>query len=333
MARTTLDQWNSKQGLSSQIATIFALVADCAVEISIALRQASVSGDGAAIQSVNIQDEEQKKLDVVANDIFLRRGRASGVLAAMVSEELEDIVTVEGLSATHALVFDPLDGSSNLEVNGAVGSIFSVLDLGKSAGISAADVLQPGSRQKAAGYVLYGPATLLVVSTGKTVAMFSLDEASADFVLVDGDMQISAEASEFSINASRRTQWYGATRDYIDACIAGKSGPFGKSYNMRWCAAMVADLHRILCRGGIFLYPEDEGTKDKGGRLRLMYEANPMSFIVEAAGGASSMGTGRILDVAPQHLHQRIGVIMGSRTEVDRAVGFYSGPAVIENKS
>jgi fructose-1,6-bisphosphatase I len=324
VARKTLETWIADSRLDAPIATVFAMVADCAIEIAVALRMASAAGDTGAAQAVNVQGEVQKKLDVVANDIFLHRGRASGVLVAMVSEELDEIELVENAKgARHALVFDPLDGSSNLEINGAVGSIFSVLDLGKSEAISAGDVLQPGARQVAAGYVLYGPATLLVLTTGKSVSVFSLDESSASFVLVKDGVQIPAESAEFAINASRQSHWYAPTRAFIDACIAGKNGPFGKSYNMRWCAAMVADLHRILCRGGVFLYPEDEGTRDKGGRLRLLYEANPMSMIVEAAGGASTTGTERILDVVPTGLHQRIGIIIGSREEVARAKSFY----------
>ncbi|WMT90264.1 class 1 fructose-bisphosphatase [Pelagibacterium sp. H642] len=324
MARKTLETWIADSKLDAPIAVIFAMAADCAIEIAVALRMASAAGDTGTAQAVNVQGEVQKKLDVVANDIFLRRGRATGVLAAMVSEELDEIELVENArNARHALVFDPLDGSSNLEINGAVGSIFSVLDLGKSENVETDDVLQPGSRQVAAGYVLYGPATLLVLTTGRSVSIFSLDEASASFVLVNEKVEIPAESAEFAINASRQSRWYPATRGFIDACIAGKSGPFGKSYNMRWCAAMVADLHRILCRGGVFLYPEDEDTKAKGGRLRLLYEANPMSMIIEAAGGASTTGTERILDVVPTSLHQRIGIIIGSRDEVERAKSFY----------
>lgn len=324
MARRTLERWIEDNGLAGPVGTIFALTADCAIEISVALRIASAAGDTGAAQAVNVQGEVQKKLDVVANDIFLARGRASRVLAAMVSEELDEIEWVDGAGgARHALVFDPLDGSSNLEINGAVGSIFSVLDLGKTEGFSTEDVLQPGSRQVAAGYVLYGPATLMVLTTGRSVSVFSLDEASASFVLVKDGAQVPADSAEFAINASRQSQWYAPTRAFIDACIAGKAGPFGKSYNMRWCAAMVADLHRILTRGGVFLYPEDEGTKDKGGRLRLLYEANPMSLIVEAAGGSATTGTERILDVVPTSLHQRIGIIIGSRGEVARAESFY----------
>ena len=324
MARKTLETWIVESRFDGAIGAIFEMVADCAIEISVALRVVSSAGDTGAAQAINVQGEVQKKLDVVANDIFLRRGEASGVLAAMVSEELDDIELVAGAgNAHHALVFDPLDGSSNLEINGAVGSIFSVLDLGKSSGITTADVLQPGKKQIAAGYALYGPATVLVLTTGQAVTVFSLDEASAEFVMVRDKVEIPQEAAEFAINASRQTRWYAPTRGFIDACLAGKSGPFGKSYNMRWCAAMVADLHRILCRGGVFLYPEDEDTKEKGGRLRLLYEVNPMSMIVEAAGGASSTGTERLLEIEPSSLHQRIGIIIGSRSEVERAKSFY----------
>ncbi|GGA61636.1 class 1 fructose-bisphosphatase [Pelagibacterium lentulum] len=325
MARMTLEDWIVGKGVESGIGAIFNTMALCGMEIAVALRAAAVAGDTGALESVNVQGETQKKLDVVSNEIFLKRGAESGVLAAMVSEELDDISLVEAPhpNARYALVFDPLDGSSNLDVNGAVGSIFSVLDLGKSTGITQKDVLQAGHRQVAAGYVLYGPSTTLVLTTGKSVAMFSLDEASADFVLSADNIQIPSATNEYAINASRVNQWYEPTRHYIEDCLAGEAGQGGKRYNMRWCAAMVADMHRILCRGGIFLYPEDNETKSKGGRLRLLYEANPMSLLVEAAGGVASMGTGRILDVQPSSLHQRVGVIMGSRDEVVRACAFY----------
>lgn len=327
MTVPTLENWISDQALPPQLRAVFLAVADCGIEIAVALRVAAASGDTGATDNVNVQGEVQKKLDVVSNEIFLQRGAASGALSAMVSEELDDISVVGGApaGAHYALVFDPLDGSSNLDVNGAVGSIFSVLDVGKAQGITAADVLQAGTRQVAAGYVLYGPATVLVLTTGKSVTMFTLDEARAEFVLTRENVQIPRETAEFAINASRRRKWYAPTRSYIDDCLAGKDGPLGKSYNMRWCAAMVADLHRILCRGGIFLYPEDEDTRAKGGRLRLLYEANPMSMIVEAAGGAASTGTQRILEVEPQSLHQRIGVIIGSRAEVERAIAYFEG--------
>lgn len=326
MNAPTLERWIADAALPSELGTVFSMVADCAVEISVALREAAVSGKTGATDSVNVQGEAQKPLDIISNDIFLRRAAASGVLSVMVSEELDDISIVEGASADahYALVFDPLDGSSNLDVNGAVGSIFSVLDTGKGATVTTEAVLQAGNHQVAAGYVLYGPATVLVLTTGASVAMFTLDEARAEFVLTRDDVKVPADTGEFAINASRRRRWYEPTRRYIDDCLLGKEGPLGKDYNMRWCAAMVADMHRILTRGGIFLYPEDEGTKAKGGRLRLLYEANPMSMIIEAAGGASSTGTQRIMDVNPSELHQRIGVIIGSRNEVERATSYYS---------
>lgn len=325
MTAPTLERWIADAAIPSELGAVFMTVADCGIEISVALRMAAVSGETGATDSINVQGEAQKPLDIISNDIFLKRGAASGVLSVMVSEELDDISIVENAPAEahYALVFDPLDGSSNLDVNGAVGSIFSVLDTGKAGAIAAGDVLQAGNRQAAAGYVLYGPATVLVLTTGKSVAMFTLDEARAEFVLTRDGVKVPADTGEFAINASRRRRWYEPTRRYIDDCLLGKDGPLGKDYNMRWCAAMVADLHRILTRGGIFLYPEDEGTKAKGGRLRLLYEANPMSMILEAAGGASSTGTQRIMDVAPDALHQRIGVIIGSRNEVERAVSYY----------
>lgn len=333
MTAPTLENWISGQSLPPRLGKVLLAVADCAVEIAAALRSAAVSGDTGATDTVNVQGEVQKRLDVVSNEIFLRRGAASGVLSVMVSEELDDISLVENApgDAHYALVFDPLDGSSNLDVNGAVGSIFSVLDVGKAHGITTADVLQAGTRQVAAGYVLYGPATVLVLTTGKSVTMFALDEARGAFVLTRENVQIPPDTAEFAINASRRRKWYAPTRRYIDDCLAGKEGPLGKSYNMRWCAAMVADLHRILCRGGIFLYPEDEDTRARGGRLRLLYEGNPMSMIVEAAGGASSTGTRRILEVEPRELHQRIGVIIGSRNEVERAIGYFKDPQTLAN--
>lgn len=327
MAQATLQDWISSQQSDAAVLKILSVAAESAIEITTALRMAAVSGESAALESVNVQGETQKKLDVVANEIFLRRGAASGVLQVMVSEELDDVSPVADADqeARHALVFDPLDGSSNLDVNGAVGAIFSVLDVGPGSQ-SRDEVLKAatGTRQVAAGYALFGPATVLVLTTGASVAMFALDEAKGVFVQIDDNVRVPEDTSEFAINASRYHHWYGPTRAYIDNCLAGKDGPYAKRYNMRWCAAMVADLHRILCRGGIFLYPEDEDTKGKGGRLRLLYEANPMAMIVEAAGGRASTGTQRILDVTPSELHQRIGVIIGSAREVEKVEAAYA---------
>jgi len=316
--------WTRENCADPRLARGLEAVAACAMPISRQLRRAALTGAQGAVGTVNVQGEEQKALDVFANEVFIEKAEAAQVFSVLVSEELETVSPVARADseARFALVFDPLDGSSNLEVNGAVGSIFSVLEVGRGA-TSEAAVLAASGKQLAAGYVLYGPATVLVLTTGKAVALFALDEVEGVFSLVNPSLTIPAEASEFSINASRRRAWYAATRDFIDNCLAGKSGPYAKSYNMRWCAAMVADMHRILTRGGIFLYPEDEETRAKGGRLRFLYEANPMALLIETAGGAASTGRERLLDVTPTALHQRIGVIAGSRAEVERATSLY----------
>ncbi|WP_127143159.1 class 1 fructose-bisphosphatase [Pelagibacterium montanilacus] len=322
---TTLIGWIESQAVAEDVARLLAAVAESGREISQALRIEAAKGISAGTGSINVQGEEQKPLDIISNEILSAACEASGVVSAIVSEELEEIVVPSGAGgdARLALVFDPLDGSSNLEVNGGVGTIFSILDVGTPQAMETGRVLVPGHRQIAAGYILYGPATVLVLTAGADVAMFALEETSGTFVLTREKVSIPPQAGEFAINASRRDSWEEPTRAYIEACLAGKSGPFGRSYNMRWCAAMVADLHRILCRGGIFLYPVDTGTREKGGRLRLLYEASPMAMIVEAAGGAASDGTRRILDIEPGGLHQRVGVIIGSRDDVKRACSFY----------
>lgn len=318
-----LSDWLHDNAKAPGLAQGLEAVAACALPIVRQLRRAALTGAQGKVGTVNVQGEEQKALDVFANSVFLDKGAASGTFSVMVSEELDSVLPVldAGPDALYALVFDPLDGSSNLEVNGSVGSIFSILDVG--GGASEASVLEASTQQLAAGYVLYGPATVLVITTGKDVALFALDEEAEAFRLVEPSLSVPVEAGEFAINASRRSQWYAPTAAFIDNCLAGKAGPYGKSYNMRWCAAMVADMHRILTRGGIFLYPEDEGTRDKGGRLRFLYEANPMALLIEAAGGGASTGTERLLDVKPESLHQRIGVIIGSRAEVERATTLY----------
>lgn len=316
--------WTRETCADPRLARGLDAVAACAMPISRQLRRAALSGAQGAVGTVNVQGEEQKALDVFSNDVFMEKAQESKVFSVLVSEELETVspVAEADSGARYALVYDPLDGSSNLEVNGAVGSIFSVLDVGPDA-VSEAAVLAASARQGAAGYVLYGPATLLVITTGRSVALFALDEERGEFSLVNPEVRVPEEAAEFSINASRREAWYAATRDFIDNCLAGKSGPYSKSYTMRWCAAMVADMHRILMRGGIFLYPEDEETRAKGGRLRFLYEANPMALLVEAAGGLASTGRQRLLEFTPATLHQRVSVIAGSKAEVERATALY----------
>ncbi len=271
--------------------------------------------------AVNVQEEEQAKLDVLANDVFVNITERGGSLAALVSEELEEMHAIPaGLErGRYLLAFDPLDGSSNIDVNSPVGSIFSVhaLPPGETEAEPSA-FLQPGSRQVCAGYALYGPTTMIVLSLGAGTHGFTLDRDIGEFILTHRDMRVPEEASEFAINASNARHWEPAVTRYVDECLAGKSGPRGKDFNMRWVAALVAEAHRILLRGGTFLYPRDESDGGRHGKLRLLYEAAPIGMLIEQAGGRASTGYGPILDVEPTSIHQRTGLVFGSRVEVER---------------
>ncbi|MBR0566379.1 class 1 fructose-bisphosphatase [Azoarcus sp. L1K30] len=278
----------------------------------------------------NVQGEQQKKLDVLADNIFLRATHWGGSLAGMISEENEAPIP---LPAGHSrgkylLAFDPLDGSSNIDVNVAVGSIFSILRAatpGEDAG--ADDFLQPGTRQVAAGYAIYGPSTMLVLSVGKGVAGFTFNPILGDFFLTHPDIRVPSTTREFAINASNSRFWAPPVRRYVDECLAGRSGPRGTDFNMRWIASLVAETHRILMRGGVFLYPRDSKDPSKAGRLRLLYECNPIGFIIEQAGGRASTGHGPVLEVTPESLHQRIGFVFGSSDEVERIERYHLEPA------
>ncbi|MBF0393305.1 MAG: class 1 fructose-bisphosphatase [Alphaproteobacteria bacterium] len=274
----------------------------------------------------NVQGEVQKKLDVLSNEIMLRASVVGGHFAAMASEEMEDVHPIpEGYPRGHyLLVFDPLDGSSNIDVNISVGTIFSILRCPEGVeNPSAADFLQPGARQVCAGYALYGSSTMMVLTTGQGVNGFTLDHAVGEFVLTHPDLRIPAETDEFAINASREPLWEPPVRRYVEECTAGALGPRAKKFNMRWVASMVAEVHRILIRGGVFLYPTDSELAGKGGKLRLLYEGNPMAMIVEQAGGMASTGRRRIMEVEPQGLHQRVPVILGSSDEVRRLIEYH----------
>jgi fructose-1,6-bisphosphatase I len=296
-------------------------VADACAEISLTVRRGgAVLG---ALESENVQGEVQKKLDVISNDILIARGEACGLLAAMASEEMDTIHPVgDGASGPFLLLFDPLDGSSNIDVNVSIGTIFSVLAAPAGRGATEADFLQPGRRQLAAGYAVYGPQTTLVFTLGQGVRSFTLDPESGDWVVAGEALKIPAETKEFSINMSNMRHWAGPVRRYIEECLEGEAGGRGKNFNMRWVASMVADVHRIVTRGGVFLYPWDAREPSKPGKLRLMYEANPMSLIVEQAGGAATDCKIAILDIQPQALHQRVGVAMGSKAEVERVTEY-----------
>ena len=276
--------------------------------------------------SENVQGETQKKLDIITNEIFIKATEWGGHLAAMASEEMDDVYPIPAAypKGKYLLVFDPLDGSSNIDVNISVGTIFSILRAPK--GIenpSAADFLQPGTTQVCAGYALYGPATMLVITTGHGVNGFTLDRDIGEFMLTHPNMKITADTLEFAINSSNERFWEKPVQRYVEECVAGKTGPRGINFNMRWVASMVAEVHRILTRGGVFMYPRDTKDASKAGKLRLLYEANPMSFIVEQAGGMSSTGYERIMEIKPSGLHQRVPVILGSKNEVERIVRYH----------
>jgi len=279
----------------------------------------SVGGD------VNVQGEVQKKLDVVSNDMFIATAEWSGHLAGMASEEMAAPYQIPKTypRGKYLLVFDPLDGSSNIDVNVSVGSIFSILrapqevqDSGRD--VLEADFLQPGTTQVAAGYALYGPVTMLVLTVGSGVVGFTLDPNLGEFKLTHPRITVPADTHEFAINSSNSRFWEPPIKRYVDECLAGKTGPRGKDFNTRWIASMVAEAHRILMRGGVFMYPRDTKDPAKPGRLRLLYEANPIGYLIEQAGGRASTGRVPVLGVMPSELHQRIGLVFGSRNEVER---------------
>ena len=326
----TLTHWlidaQRKAGGDSVMLQLLDDIATACKMISHEIAQGAMLGNLGKAGSENVQGEEQKQLDVIANDIFLAVNAQAGHYPAMASEELEDVYVVDGAAeGKYLLLFDPLDVSSNIDVNVSVGSIFSILRLPEGADPSqAAAFLQTGVQQVAAGYALYGPSTMLVISVGQGVHGFTLDRNTGLFYLTHPDMSIPADTKEFAINASRARFWEAPVKRYVDECLAGKTGPRGRDFNMRWIASMVAEVHRILTRGGLFMYPMDAENQAKGGKLRLMYEANPMSFLVEQAGGAASTGRQRIMDVAPTGLHQRISVILGSKNEVERVASYHA---------
>ncbi len=272
-------------------------------------------------QITNIQGETQMKLDVMSNDIVLRTCEFGGHLAGMVSEELAEPYQIppEYPLGRYLLAFDPLDGSSNIDINAPVGSIFSVLQAPRGVQTPRLeDFLQPGSQQLCAGYAIYGATTMLVLTVGRGVHGFTLDRGFGEFILTHPNMTIPEESQEFAINASNQRFWEPPVKRYVAECLAGRGGVRGKDFNMRWIASLVAEVHRILIRGGLFMYPKDSKDPGKSGRLRLLYEANPMAMLIEQAGGAASTGRIRIADLVPGELHERVPLILGCRAEVER---------------
>ena len=323
LGRTTLSKFLIQQLQAEGKSDLAALLVDVAAAVT-AISSMTAKGGLAdilgSLETENIQGETQKKLDVLSDQAFINTFQLGGLVAGLASEENDEpiLVTDPQNRGPFLAVFDPLDGSSNIDVNVSVGSIFSILEAPKGREPEMGDYLQPGTKQLAAGYAIYGPSTMLVITVGKGTHGFTLDREVGNFILTHPDIQIPADTSEFAINTSNERFWEPPIHRYVMECKAGETDIRGRDFNMRWIASMVADVHRILMRGGVFMYPKDTKDATRPGRLRLMYEANPMSFVIEQAGGLGSTGRMRIMDVQPENIHQRIPVVVGSRNEVER---------------
>jgi len=301
------------------LARLLDAIATATIDIATLVAKGGTAEVTTKLDSQNVQGERQMQLDVLSNAIFIDALRATQLVAGLVSEEIDEAMPLSAQSnaAPFLVYFDPLDGSSNIEVNGCIGSIFSVVNAPKTRPIETAHYLQQGNAQVAAGYALYGPKCMLVLTVGQGTHGYTLDSNTNSYQLTHPNMRIPQTATEFSINASNERFWEPPVQRYIAECKAGNDGLRLQDFNMRWVASMVADVHRILMRGGIYLYPKDNKFPLKAGRLRLLYEANPMSFIVEQAGGASSTGRQRLMDITPTDIHERVPVILGSSAEVN----------------
>jgi fructose-1,6-bisphosphatase I len=330
LTRYLVEHQREHSHIQPQLRLLIEVVARACKRIAISVNKGALGEVLGSAETENVQGEVQKKLDVIANEVLIEANEWGGHLAAMASEEMDSIHVVPHRypQGEYLLLFDPLDGSSNIDVNVSIGTIFSVLrKVSNHRGVSEEDFLQPGKQQAAAGYCVYGPQTTLVLTFGDGVAMFTLDRETGSWVLTQDQVQIPADTREFAINMSNMRHWADPVKRYIDECLAGKEGPRGKDFNMRWVASMVADVHRILTRGGVFLYPWDRREPNKPGKLRLMYEANPMAFLVEQAGGQATNGTQRIMDINPSALHERVSVMLGSKNEVQRATDYHRDAA------
>jgi fructose-1,6-bisphosphatase I len=332
MKRVSLTQFlveeqRTHNSIPAELRLLIEVVARACKTISHAVGKGALGEVLGTAHSENVQGEVQKKLDILSNEILLEANEWGGHLAAMASEEMETIHPIPNRypQGEYMLLFDPLDGSSNIDVNVSIGTIFSVLKAPEGmAQPTEQDFLQKGTQQVAAGYAIYGPQTMLILTTGNGVNCFTLDREMGSWVLTERNIQIPADTQEFAINMSNVRHWYPPVTRYVDEMLAGKTGPLGKNFNMRWIASMVADVHRILHRGGIFMYPADKREPDKAGKLRLMYEANPMSMIVEQAGGMSTDGKQRMLDIQPTTLHQRVPVFLGSKNAVELVTSYHA---------
>ena len=330
LSRYLVEQQRVDGLIPAQLRLLLEVVARACKRISHSVNKGELGDVMGSAGSENVQGEVQKKLDIIANEVLIDANEWGGHLAAMASEEMESIYLVPNRypQGEYLLTFDPLDGSSNIDVNVSIGTIFSVLKKPEGhPGVTEEDFLQQGCQQVAAGYCVYGPQTTLVLTVGDGVAMFTLDRELGSFVLTRDNVRIPDDTKEFAINMSNMRHWDEPVTRYINECLAGSTGPRGKDFNMRWIASMVADVHRILCRGGVFMYPWDKREPNKPGKLRLLYEANPMSWLIEQAGGAATNGKQRILDVQPTKLHERVAVFLGSKNEVERVTSYHQDKA------
>lgn len=327
LTRFLVEEQRLHQNVPAELRLLIEVVARACKTISHAVGKGALGEVLGTAESENVQGEVQKKLDILSNEILLEANEWGGHLAAMASEEMETIHPIPNRypQGEYLLLFDPLDGSSNIDVNVSIGTIFSVLKAPDGIETpSEADFLQKGAQQVAAGYAIYGPQTMLILTTGNGVNSFTLDREMGSWVLTERALQIPADTKEFAINMSNVRHWYPPVTRYVDEMLAGKTGPREKDFNMRWIASMVTDVHRILHRGGIFMYPADKRDPAKPGKLRLMYEANPMAMIVEQAGGVCTDGQQRMLDIQPTTLHQRVPVFLGSKNEVDLVTSYHT---------
>lgn len=324
MSYLNLSQFLEQQtgNLTPELAQVISTIAATCQTIDQALQKGALAGVLGSAQHENVQGEEQKKLDVISNDYLIDALKIHPQVSGLASEELDEFTPAQE-NGKYLVLFDPLDGSSNIDINMCVGTIFSILPA-KNAVTQAEDFMQAGNQQVAAGYVLYGPSTMLALTVGAGTVFFTFDPETQQFLLTSENIQVAADTKEYAINSSNQRHWENPVKRYIEELLAGKTGPREKDFNMRWVACMVGDIHRILCRSGIFMYPYDLKDPKKAGRLRLMYEANPMSMLIEQAGGASTTGRVRILDIEPTDLHQRVPVIIGSKNEVDLVTGYHN---------
>ena len=320
-----IEQQRGLPDASGTFSMLLSNIVTACKEISHLVNRGNLVGVLGSAESENVQGEVQKKLDVITNDIMVNALNWTGHLAGMASEEVDDIIAIPAQypKGKYLALFDPLDGSSNIDVNLTVGTIFSILRCREGVDPVVEDFLRKGSEQVCAGFVLYGPSTMMVLTTGHGVNGFTLDQDIGEFILTHPAMKIPEETAEFAINMSNQRFWEPPVKRYIEECLQGAEGPREKNFNMRWIASLVAEVYRILTRGGVFLYPYDLRDLSKSGRLRIMYEANPMAFIIEQAGGACSTGRERILDIKPSHIHQRVPLILGSKREVERIVAYH----------